>query len=66
MVFDDGAYGNVRRSQELRYGNRLIGCDLANPDFVELAESFGMGGTARHNARRIDESARQGDQGRPA
>jgi len=45
VVFDDGAYGNVRRSQELRYGNRLIGCDLANPDFVELAESFGMGGT---------------------
>ena len=31
--------------QELRYGNRLIGCDLANPDFVELAKSFGMGGT---------------------
>jgi acetolactate synthase-1/2/3 large subunit len=45
VVFDDGAYGNVRRSQELRYGNRLIGCDLANPDFVELAGSFGMGGT---------------------
>ena len=45
VVFDDGAYGNVRRSQELRYGNRLIGCDLANPDFVELAKSFGMGGT---------------------
>ena len=45
VVFDDGAYGNVRRSQELRYGNRLIGCDLANPDFVELAKSFSMGGT---------------------
>jgi len=44
VVFDDGAYGNVRRSQELRYGNRLIGCDLANPDFVELAKSFNMSG----------------------
>jgi acetolactate synthase-1/2/3 large subunit len=45
VVLDDGAYGNVRRSQELRHGNRLIGCDLANPNFVELAKSFGMGGT---------------------
>jgi acetolactate synthase-1/2/3 large subunit len=44
VVFDDGAYGNVRRSQEMRYGNRLIAWDLANPDFVELARSFGMNG----------------------
>jgi acetolactate synthase-1/2/3 large subunit len=42
IVFDDGAYGNVKRSQELRYGNRLIAWDLANPDFVRLAESFGI------------------------
>ncbi len=42
VVFDDGAYGNVKRSQELRYGNRLIAWDLANPDFVRLAESFGI------------------------
>jgi acetolactate synthase-1/2/3 large subunit len=26
------------------HGNRLIGSDLANPDFVRLAESFGIGG----------------------
>jgi acetolactate synthase I/II/III large subunit len=42
IVFDDGAYGNVKRSQEMRYGNRLIAWDLANPDFVRLAESFGI------------------------
>jgi acetolactate synthase-1/2/3 large subunit len=42
VVFDDGAFGNVRRIQAERYGNRLIGCDLANPDFAALAESFGV------------------------
>ena len=42
VVFDDGAFGNVRRIQEQQYGNRLIACDLANPDFVKFAESFGM------------------------
>ena len=41
IVFNDGAFGNVRRIQEERYGNRLIGSDLANPDFVAFAKSFG-------------------------
>ncbi|HEY6259388.1 MAG TPA: thiamine pyrophosphate-dependent enzyme [Xanthobacteraceae bacterium] len=44
VVFADGAFGNVRRNQEERYGNRLIACDLANPDFVAFAESFGAVG----------------------
>jgi acetolactate synthase-1/2/3 large subunit len=41
VVFRDDAFGNVRRIQEERYGNRLIACDLTNPDFVRFAESFG-------------------------
>jgi acetolactate synthase-1/2/3 large subunit len=41
IVFNDGAFGNVRRMQQECYGNRLIGSDLANPDFVAFAKSFG-------------------------
>jgi acetolactate synthase I/II/III large subunit len=41
VLFNDGAFGNVRRIQEENYGNRLIASDLANPDFVKFAESFG-------------------------
>ena len=41
IVFNDGAFGNVRRIQEEKFGNRLIASDLANPDFVKFAESFG-------------------------
>lgn len=44
VVFNDGAYGNVRNMQRDLHGNRLIASDLANPDFVRLAESFGIGG----------------------
>ena len=44
IVFADGAFGNVRRIQEEQFGNRLIACDLANPDFVKFAESFGATG----------------------
>jgi acetolactate synthase-1/2/3 large subunit len=41
IVFADGTFGNVRRIQEEKYGNRLIASDLANPDFVKFAEAFG-------------------------
>jgi acetolactate synthase-1/2/3 large subunit len=44
LVFVDGAFGNVRRIQQEEFGNRLIACDLANPDFVKYAESFGAAG----------------------
>ncbi len=41
VLFNDGAFGNVQRIQEERFGNRLIASDLANPDFVAFAKSFG-------------------------
>ena len=41
VVFNDNAFGNVRRIQQERFGNRLIASDLTNPDFVKFAESFG-------------------------
>jgi acetolactate synthase-1/2/3 large subunit len=40
IVFNDSGYGNVRRIQRERYGNRQIGTDLWNPDFVGFARSF--------------------------
>lgn len=44
VVFNDGAYGNVMRIQQERYGNRVIASKLQNPDFVKLAELFGVEG----------------------
>ena len=65
VVFADGAFGNVRRIQEEHFGNRLIACDLANPDFVKYAESFGAagrrardpGGTGRRAQGRLRRAA---------
>jgi acetolactate synthase-1/2/3 large subunit len=42
LVFNDDAYGNVRRMQQEIHGNRVLASDLANPDFPRLAESFGI------------------------
>jgi acetolactate synthase-1/2/3 large subunit len=52
IVFADGAFGNVRRIQQERFGNHVIASDLANPDFVRFAESFGATG---ERARKPDE-----------
>ena len=41
VVFEDGAYGNVKRMQEDLYDGRVIASELRNPDFTKLAESFG-------------------------
>ncbi len=44
IVFNNQSYGNVRRDQQNLYGGRLLGSELTNPDFVKLAESFGVKG----------------------
>jgi acetolactate synthase-1/2/3 large subunit len=53
VVFRDDAFGNVRRIQEERYGNRLIACDLSNPDFVRFAESFGAAAERARNPQEL-------------
>jgi len=42
VVFDDGAYGNVRRIQKESFGGHTIASDLLNPDFSKLADAFGI------------------------
>ena len=42
VVFSDGAFGNVKRIQQQSFNNRTIATDLRNPDFVKMAESFGI------------------------
>ncbi len=44
VIFDDGAYGNVRRTQRQSFAGHTIASDLLNPDFVKLADAFGLRG----------------------
>jgi len=41
IVFNNRSFGNVLRDQQVSFGGRLIGEALTNPDFVQLAHSFG-------------------------
>ena len=64
IVFNDNAYGNVKRFQIENYDNRPIASDLTSPDFVRLAESFGARGmraeTPDELRLRLRESFRSG------
>jgi acetolactate synthase-1/2/3 large subunit len=51
VVFNDGAFGNVKRTQEQVFAGRMIASELDNPDFVALARSFGL------DAERVDTPA---------
>jgi acetolactate synthase I/II/III large subunit len=44
IVFNDNAYGNVKRIQETRFGGHILATDLHNPDMLKLAEAYGLEG----------------------
>jgi acetolactate synthase-1/2/3 large subunit len=44
VVFNDFAYGNVKRLQKMQF-NRTLGSDLTNPDFCALAQACGVAST---------------------
>ena len=58
IVFNNHSFANVVRDQETQYGGRIIGSRLENPDFIRLAESFGVAATARPAAARVAARAR--------
>jgi acetolactate synthase-1/2/3 large subunit len=41
LVVNNGMYGTIRMHQDRRFPGRVSGTDLAGPDFVALAKSFG-------------------------
>lgn len=41
IVFDNGMYGTIRMHQEREYPSRVLGTELANPDFAKYGEAFG-------------------------
>jgi acetolactate synthase-1/2/3 large subunit len=45
VVFNDNAFGNVRRIQDTRFNGHTIASDLRNPDLVAMSESFGVAAT---------------------
>jgi acetolactate synthase-1/2/3 large subunit len=67
IVFNNRSYGNVLRDQETLYGGRTIGSELVNPDFVRLAESFGVAAERARSPAELEQALeRLLASGRPA
>lgn len=58
MVFDDGAYGNVKRMQQQQFG-REIASDLRNPDFLHLAQAFDMKAFRARTPEEVESALRE-------
>lgn len=58
IVFADGHFGNVKRIQEEHFAGREIANDLANPDFVKFADSFGAAGRRARNPAELGAALR--------
>jgi acetolactate synthase-1/2/3 large subunit len=58
VVFNDNAYGNVLRAQMEQFDGRLIGTELRNPDFVKLAEAYGVRGVRAQDADQLEQALR--------
>lgn len=56
IIFNDNAFGNVRRTQKEDYDNRIIASELHNPDFMKLAEAFGATGMRVHTADELQDA----------
>jgi len=60
IVFNDGAFGNVRLFQKAMFGNRTIATELVNPDFAELARAFGARGVKAGSPGELEAAVREG------
>jgi acetolactate synthase-1/2/3 large subunit len=51
VLFNNATMGLIRKNQHQQYNERFIDCDFVNPDFADLARSFGI------NHKRIETEA---------
>ncbi len=59
IVFNDNAYGNVLRAQIEQFDGHILGTQLHNPDFVQLANVYGARGVRVHDANRLAAALRE-------
>jgi acetolactate synthase-1/2/3 large subunit len=50
VISNNNSYGTIRTHQQRNFPERLSGTNLSNPNFIELAHSFGANGYLIQNA----------------
>ena len=44
LVLNNSSYGTIRMHQEVSYPGRVAATDIVNPDFIKIAEAYGIEG----------------------
>ncbi|HEY7870007.1 MAG TPA: thiamine pyrophosphate-dependent enzyme [Methylomirabilota bacterium] len=66
VVFNDGSYGNVARDLDESWGGQY-GAELANPDFMKLADAYGVSGVRAKEPTEVGRLVREAiERDRPA
>jgi acetolactate synthase-1/2/3 large subunit len=60
VLSNNASYASIRIHQERYYPGRTSGTDLFNPDFIAMAEAFGMQTMRIDNAEDIDAAIARG------
>jgi acetolactate synthase I/II/III large subunit len=58
-LFNDHAYGNVLRAQQEEFDGHVIGTRLHNPDFIQLAASYGVWARRVQDAPALESALRE-------
>jgi acetolactate synthase-1/2/3 large subunit len=67
LVVNNNMYGTIRMHQERNYPGRVVGTELANPDFAAYARAFGAHGeVVEETSQFADAFERALESGRPA
>jgi acetolactate synthase I/II/III large subunit len=59
IVFNDGAYGNVKRIQQESFNGRTIASDLHNPHIAKMAETYGVQGIRAEGPEGLREAMKE-------
>lgn len=59
IVHNDSAYGAIKNLQRKQHGQRYVDVELNNPDFVKLAEAYGLPGVRVHGPEEFAAALRQ-------
>ena len=58
VIYNDGGYGEIRRTEDDRHPGARIGVDLRTPDFVKLAATYGIEGCRVTDPAKLEREVR--------
>jgi acetolactate synthase-1/2/3 large subunit len=59
VIFNDSTYSAVKDEQASNRGGRFIGVDLINPDYLKIADAYGIPGVRAENPEALERAMRE-------